>query len=77
MVSNLFGAESSALAHSKGEGVDSLGQDHSVDTSRVTSTSREVPKRAIELGELVDGLVTDERLADEDDFVGIVDLNEL
>lgn len=64
-----------------------LGQDHPVNTppfsrrrTRATPDARgarEVPQGAVELGELVDGFVSDESLADKDDLVGLVDGDEL
>lgn len=56
-----------------------LGKDDTVDTTlpRRAAQGRKVLQRAIKLGELVDGLVTDKSLADKDNLVGVVDRHEL
>jgi hypothetical protein len=61
-----------------------LGQDHpinpprhSLPTSPARCRSGEVTEGTVEFGELVDGFVTDEGFANEDDFVGLVDGDEL
>lgn len=57
-----------------------LGQDHPIDPSRLAPDAKgrcgKVFQTPIKLAELVHRLVTDERLADKDDFVRVVDRDE-
>jgi hypothetical protein len=57
-----------------------LGQDHPIDASRLAPDAKgrrgKVLQTPIKLAELVDRFVSDERLADKDDLVRVVDRDE-
>ena len=54
-----------------------LRHQHAVDPAPHARHGGEIAQGAVKLGELVDGFVADECLADEDDLVGVVDGDEL
>lgn len=74
------------VQHVEGDAVSSLCQDHSVDSPRLlplsgssvaTCGTRKVLQAPVKLGQLIDRFVTHERLSDENDFVRLIETDQL